>query len=182
MSVYILRRILYAVPILAGVNILTFFLFFVINSPDDIARINLGDKHIEQHQIDAWKKERGYDKPTIYNSDAAGLAKFTATIFFNESIRLFVFDFGISDSGRDIAYDIQQRMWPSLVIAIPTLLLGVLLNITFALLIVFFRASYVDFSSIVFCICIDVYLWTFLHYWGAVYFCKITEFSPYFRL
>ena len=36
---YILRRIIYALPILIGVNIITFVLFFVVNTPDDMARI-----------------------------------------------------------------------------------------------------------------------------------------------
>jgi len=38
---YIVRRLLYAVPILVGVNLLTFALFFV-NTLDDMARIQLG--------------------------------------------------------------------------------------------------------------------------------------------
>ena len=30
---YIIRRVLYAIPILIGVNLLTFALFFVVNTP-----------------------------------------------------------------------------------------------------------------------------------------------------
>ncbi len=178
MSIYILRRLLYAIPILIGVNVLTFLLFFVVNSPDDIARINLGEKHIEQHQIDAWKKERGYDKPMVYNGMAQGLSKVTETIFFNESIRLFVFDFGISDSGRDIGYDIRQRMWPSLAIAVPTLLLGILINITFALLMVFFRATYVDFSSVILCIVLMSISGLFYIIGGQYAFAKLLSLVP----
>ncbi|MGU9977777.1 MAG: ABC transporter permease [Candidatus Oxydemutatoraceae bacterium WSBS_2016_MAG_OTU14] len=178
MSIYILRRLLYAIPILIGVNVLTFLLFFVVNSPDDIARINLGEKHIEQHQIDAWKKERGYDKPMVYNEMAQGLSKVTETIFFNESIRLFVFDFGISDSGRDIGYDIRQRMWPSLAIAVPTLLLGILINITFALLMVFFRATYVDFSSVILCIVLMSISGLFYIIGGQYAFAKLLSLVP----
>lgn len=152
MSAYVMRRVLYAIPILIGVNILTFLLFFVVNSPDEIARMNLGHRHITQEQVDSWKHERGYDKPLLVNQSAPGWDKITDTIFFNESVRLFVFDFGRSDSGRDIAYDIKQRMWPSLAIAIPTLLVGLLFNITFALIMVFFRATYVDFFSVFLCI------------------------------
>ena len=151
MSAYIIRRILYALPILIGVNLLTFTLFFVVNTPDDIARMHLGHRHIDQQQINFWKQQRGYDKPLFYNSEAQGMAKLSNTIFFNESVRLFVFDFGRSDSGRDISQDIKQRMWPSLAIAIPTLIVGVSINITFALLIVFFRATRVDFIAVVFC-------------------------------
>ena len=36
---YIARRILYAIPILIGVNLITFALFFVVNTPDDMARM-----------------------------------------------------------------------------------------------------------------------------------------------
>ena len=152
MSAYILRRIMYVLPILIGVNILTFLLFFVINSPDDIARLNLGHRHITQEQIDLWKQERGYDKPLIINQQATGVEVLTDTIFFRESVRLFAFDFGRSDSGRNIAYDIKQRMWPSLAIAVPTLLVGLLINISIALLMVFFRATYIDFISVLMCI------------------------------
>jgi len=149
---YIVRRALYALPILVGVNVLTFSLFFIVNSPDDIARMQLGDRHITQQQVDAWKRERGYDRPLFYNAAAAGAARLSDTIFFDESLRLFVFEFGRSDSGRDIGHDIRQRMWPSLAIAVPTLLIGILVNITFALVMVFFRATYVDFWSVMLCI------------------------------
>ncbi len=46
MFAYIIRRVLYAVPILIGINVLTFYLFFVVNSPDDMARMHLGMKHV----------------------------------------------------------------------------------------------------------------------------------------
>ena len=149
---YLFRRIVYAIPILIGVNLLTFTLFFVVNTPDDIARMHLGERHVTQAQIDFWKSERGYDKPLLYNAEQYGLDVVADTIFFNKSVRLFAFDFGPSDSGRNIAHDIKQRMWPSLAIALPTLLIGLLVNISFALLMVFFRATYVDFSSVVLCV------------------------------
>ena len=144
MIAYIIRRVLYAIPILIGVNLITFLLFFTVNPPDDMARLYLGDKHIKQEQIDSWKAEHGYDKPLFYNADSLGLGKVSDTIFAEKSLSLFVFDFGRSDAGRDISYDISQRMWPSLAIAVPTLIVGLLCNITFALLIAFFRASYID--------------------------------------
>jgi peptide/nickel transport system permease protein len=152
MGAYILRRVLYAFPLLIGVNLLTFALFFLVNSPDDIARMQLGMKHVKQQQIDNWKQERGYDKPLLFNSTADGLDKLTDTIFVHKSLSLFIFDFGRSDSGRDISWDIKQRMWPSLALAIPSLLVGLLVNITFALLIAFFRGTYIDFWGVVLCV------------------------------
>jgi peptide/nickel transport system permease protein len=148
-SAYILRRLLYAIPILVGVNLITFVLFFVVNSPDDMARMQLGDKRVTETAIAGWKAEHGYDMPMLYNPDAGGLGRLTDTIFFQKSVKLFAFDFGPSDSGRDIGYDIRQRMWPSLAIALPVLLVGLAINISYALLIVFFRATYFDTASVV---------------------------------
>jgi len=152
MFAYIVRRILYAIPILIGVNLITFTLFFVVNSPDDMARMQLGAKRVTQAAIGTWKHEHGYDKPLLYNGEAHGLKQFTDTIFFSKSVRLFAFDFGDADDGRPIAYDIKQRMWPSLAIAVPTLLVGLMVNITFAMLIAFFRGTFLDFWGVVLCV------------------------------
>ena len=152
MIAYIVRRALYAIPILVGVNIITFLLFFVVNTPDDMARMFLGQKHVTEVQIEDWKAERGYHRPLFYNADAEGVDSLRETIFYTKSLRLFVFDFGRSDSGRDISFDISQRMWPSLAIAVPQLLIGLLVAITFALLIAFFRATYIDYWAVVICV------------------------------
>ena len=152
MFAYIVRRVAYAIPILIGVNLLTFYLFFVVNSPDDMARLHLGVKRVTPEAIEKWKAERGYNKPLFYNAAVSGPARLTNTIFFEKSVKLFVFDFGHSDDGRDISHDIQQRMKPSLAIAIPTLLVGLLINITFAMLMAFFRGTYVDVSGVILCV------------------------------
>jgi peptide/nickel transport system permease protein len=144
MMAYIIRRLLYAIPILIGVNLITFVLFFTVNTPDDMARMHLGMKRVTLEAIEKWKQERHYDKPLIYNKSADGFAKLTDTIFAQKSLALFAFRFGSSDNGRDIGHDIRQRMWPSLAIAVPVLTMGMLLYISLALLLVFFRATYVD--------------------------------------
>lgn len=150
MFAYIIRRILYSLPILIGVNLMTFSLFFIVNSPDDMARMHLGQKRVTEGAIEKWKQARGYDKPLIYNEAESGLGKVTNTIFYDKSVRLFAFDFGYADDGRPIGEDILQRMWPSLAIAIPIFLVGILVNICFALLLVFFRSTYIDVWGVVF--------------------------------
>jgi len=40
-------------------------------------------------------------------------------------------------------------MWPSLAIALPVLLVGLTINISYALMIIFFRATYIDWGSVV---------------------------------
>jgi peptide/nickel transport system permease protein len=152
MLAYIVRRLLYAVLILAGVNLLTFTLFFAINSPDNIARLNIGGKRVTQEAIEKWKVERGYDKPLWFNRDAQGTEKLTRTIFFDRSLRLFALDFGASDSGRDIGHEIAQRIGPSLALMLPMLALTTFAGIAFALLLVFFRATTLDFWGTVLCV------------------------------
>ena len=149
---YIIRRILYAIPILIGVNLLTFALFFVVNTPDNMARIHLGVKHVTPEAIAKWKHERGYDKPLIWNSTVQGAKQVSDTIFFEKSVAMFALDFGRSDEGRDIAHDIKIRMWPSLAIALPVFVVGLAINITFAMLMAFFRATYIDLSGVVLCV------------------------------
>ncbi|NOY66101.1 MAG: ABC transporter permease [Gammaproteobacteria bacterium] len=150
MFAYVIRRFFYAIPILIGVNVLTFSLFFIVNPTDDIARMHLGQKHVTEEAIEKWKHERGYDKPLFYNESQSGLSSITETIFYKKSVRLFVFDFGYADDGRSIGKDILERMWPSLAIAIPVFLVGILVNISFALLLVFFRSTYIDVWGVIF--------------------------------
>ncbi|RKU34529.1 peptide ABC transporter permease [Candidatus Poribacteria bacterium] len=146
MLAYIIRRILYAIPILIGVNIIVFVLFFVVNSPDSMARSILGEKNITQEDVDNWKRQNGYHLPLFFNTEAAGIAGFTQTIFFQKSAKLFVFDFGVSDTNNiDITSQIWERMWASLTIAVPTFLLGLLVNITISMIVAYYRATYVDF-------------------------------------
>lgn len=143
---------MYALPILIGVNLLTFALFFVVNTPDDMARMQLGIKYVTPEAIEKWKAERGYNKPLLFNVEAEKLEKLTSTIFFEKSVAMFVFDFGRSDDGRDIAHEIRSRMMPSLAIALPVFVLGLVVYITLALLMVFFRATYIDFWGVVVCV------------------------------
>jgi len=152
MLAYLLRRLLYALPILIGVNLLTFALFFVVNTPDDMARMQLGVKRVTPEAIARWKAERGYDQPLFWNGQAAGSEKFSATIFFQKSVRMFAFDFGRAEDGRDIGAEIKARMGPSLAIAGPVFLLELYVTIALALLLVMFRASAIDFWGVVLCV------------------------------
>jgi peptide/nickel transport system permease protein len=149
---YIARRCVYAVLILIGVNLLTFTLFFAVNSPDNIARLNIGAKRVSQDAIEKWKAERGYDKPLWFNRKAEGVDTIRQTIFYDRSLRLFTLNFGTSDSGRDIRHEIATRIFASLALAGPMLVLTVLVSIAFSLLLVFFRVSYLDFWGTVLCV------------------------------
>ena len=152
MLAYLARRLLYAIPILIGVNFITFALFFIVNTPDDMARMQLGVKRVTPEAIEKWKIERGYDKPLFVNPESSGIGAVTETIFFTKSARLFVGDFGRAEDGRDITKEIVSRMGPSLAIALPNFILGLFVTVSFALLLAFFRATYLDFWGVVLCV------------------------------
>ncbi len=151
---YLLRRIGYAVLILIGVNLFTFFLFFTVNTPDDMARLNIGGKRITQVQIEKWKAERGYDKPLYWNEAEQGAQKLTNTIVWERSVSLMALDFGRSDARNavNIGHEIKVRMGVSLQLAVPVFLLQLVISTTFALLLVFFRHSRIDFWGVVLCV------------------------------
>jgi peptide/nickel transport system permease protein len=151
MLAYIVRRLLYAVPILLGVNLFTFVLFFGVNSPDDIARMQLG-KHGTDEAVQRWKAERGYDKPMFYNPAGEGREKLTGTLFVDKSLSMFALKFGQANDGHDIALEIRGRIWPSFAVALPTFALGLFAAITLAMLLVFFRATALDFWGVVLCV------------------------------
>ena len=67
-------------------------------------------------------------------------------------MRLFAFDFGKAETAATSATRSRTRMGPSLAIALPVFLVGLCAYITFALLMAFFRATYLDFSGVVLCV------------------------------
>jgi peptide/nickel transport system permease protein len=151
---YIVRRSLYGVLVLIGVNLVTFFLFFTVNTPDDMARLNIGGKRVTPELISKWKVERGYDKPLYWNDAKAGGEKLTETIFWERSVSLFTFEFGRADSesAGDIGTEVARRMWVSLQLAVPIFVLQVIASVSFALLLVMFRHTRLDLAGVVLCV------------------------------
>ena len=149
MFAFLLRRLGYGLLILIGINLVTFLLFFQVNSPDDMARLQLGGKRVTQQAVERWKAERGYDRPLYVNPKASGIGVVTDTVFFDSSARMFAFDFGRADSGRDIATEIARRAGPSLALALPVFIVGLGLSITVALGLAFFRGTYLDFWGVI---------------------------------
>ena len=175
---YMIRRILYAIPILIGVNLITFMLFFMINTPDDMARAQLGAKQVTPQMIEAWKTEKGYDKPLFINPKASGLKKLSDTLFMQESLKLFMFNFGVSDANRDIGRDIRERMGPSLAIALPTFFIALVTNISLALLLVLFRGTVLDMSMMIIAVMIMSISGLFYIIAGQVIFSKMWHWVP----
>jgi len=175
---YILKRILHSIPILIGVNLITFMLFFMVNSPDDMARTQLGAKQVTPQMIEAWKEQKGYNKPLFLNESAKGVERFTDTLFIQESLKLFSFNFGLSDANRDIAEDIKERIPPSLAIALPTFLIALITNISLALLLVLFRNTVLDTTMMIIAVMIMSISSLFYIIAGQVLFSKMWHLVP----
>jgi peptide/nickel transport system permease protein len=154
MIAYVLRRLGYGLLILFGVNLLTFLLFFTVNTPDDMARLNIGGKRVTQEQIDKWKHERGYDKPLWFNPQRDGVEQLRDTVFWDRSVSLFSLEFGRGDSesSGDIGTEVAQRMAVSLKIAVPIFVLQLIAATALALLLVLFRGTRLDTWGVVVCV------------------------------
>lgn len=128
---YVIRRALYAVPILLGVIFITFVLFRLVQSPEAIATIKLGPK-ASRPAKDEFIKREWLDRPL-----PAQLARHFQ--------RLATFDFGASwRTGRDIGETFRSGVGPSLLITVPGFLAGLLASVGLALYQVFVRNSLLD--------------------------------------
>lgn len=153
MLAYLIRRIAYAFPILLGVNILLFILFFFAFTPDDMAETILGEKRVTQEQIENWKREHNYHLPRFVNMQERFPATVTQTIFWQKSMHLFAFDFGHSDvDNSNISNEIKRRFPYSLYLAVPIFFASLLINVAVAMVVAFYRATYIDYIALVVCV------------------------------
>ena len=176
----IVRRLGYGVLILIGVNLATFFLFFTVNTPDDMARLNIGGKRVTQAQIVKWKAERGYDKPLYVNEARQGSERYTDTIFWDRSVSLFTLNFGRSDSesAGDIGYQVRERMAVSLQLALPLFILQVIASTVFALLLVMLRQTRLDAWGVVLCVLMLSISSLFYIIVGQYFFSRVLGLAP----
>lgn len=139
---YLVRRLLYAVPILAGVMFITFLLFFVIQSPETMARSVLGKRATPQ-SVQDWLHHRGYDKPRFFNTNPG--ASLLDSQFFSQMKKLATFDLGVSDvTGRELTQVFRVGAIPSLLITLPAFVAGFFMAVGVALYFVFVRKTKLD--------------------------------------
>ena len=177
---FIVRRVAYGLLILIGVNLITFVLFFTVNTPDDMARLNIGGKRASADQIEKWKAERGYNKPLLIDRQAQGLEQITHTVVWERSVSLFLFKFGRADSesAGDIGEEIRQRMGVSLQFTVPLFVLSLLASVVFALWLVMFRGTAVDFWGVVVCVVMMSISSLFYIIVGQLLFSRVAQLAP----
>ena len=145
---YVLRRLLYAIPILFGVMVFTFVLFYIVETPESMAIKSLGPKATPQAKQN-WLHQRGYDKPVFFNTNAG--ANFFDSQFFHHIKSLATFDLGVSDrTGQPVIERFKQGALPSLMITVPAFFTGLVLAVSIALFLVYVKDTKLDFAGVVF--------------------------------
>ncbi|MEP6756493.1 MAG: ABC transporter permease, partial [Chthonomonadales bacterium] len=137
---YAVRRVLWAIPILIGVCLLTFLLFYTAVSPQQMARTHIGTKAPTDAQIATWLKVHGYDKPL-------------SAQFKKHVSELLLFRFGVSDStGESINDRLLQGVGPSALVASLVFVITLVIAILTALLLAWLRETAVDPLGVLVCI------------------------------
>ncbi|MBR5079126.1 MAG: hypothetical protein IKX30_10320, partial [Victivallales bacterium] len=179
MLAYIIRRLLYVVPTLLGVNVLVFVLFFMVNTPDDMARQALGEKNMDPLQVERWKEAHGYEVPLFWNGEANGAQKLTQTIFFRKSLAMLWGNFGHSDMTQEsIGGEIRRRALPSLCVSTPIFLATLLINIILAMIVATKRGSISDVVTQFLCVALMSISGLIYIIAGQYFFAKLLRWTP----
>lgn len=126
---YILRRLLYLIPVLLGVCALIFVLFNVVAG--DPTHLLLG-KHATAQDMADLREQLGLNKSLI--------AQYWDTVK-----SAFTFDFGRSwSTKRDITQMLIDKSIPSLTLSLPAFIIATFTSIVFAVIVAFYRGKGID--------------------------------------
>lgn len=132
MLTYTIRRLLYMIPTLFGVALLTFLLFSVFG--EDPVRFALGN-HASEASIQALRQQWGLDQPLHLQ-------------FLDFLKQIITFSYGKSfSSGEELSTLFKQGAWISLSVTAPPFIIGTFINLALALIIAYYRESWLDRTS-----------------------------------
>jgi peptide/nickel transport system permease protein len=140
MAAYIIRRLLYTIPIVFGVLLLTFVLFNLVGG--DIS-MEIAGKNATPETIREIREEYGFNKPLFLSWDSQ---------FINHFKHALTFDFGRALDREPVIDKIKRGAGPSLALTVPIFLGEVLISVTIALFIAFLRGTAWDVIAVVLCI------------------------------
>ncbi|MGB8226734.1 MAG: ABC transporter permease [Sedimentisphaerales bacterium] len=141
MIAYIIRRLLYTIPIIFGVLVVTFILFNVVSG--DVSD-QIAGKAASAETIKEIRAEYGWDKPLFLSWDSQ---------FINHLKNCLTFQFGRSWSDRElIITKIKQGALPSLSLTVPMFIGELVISISLALIVAFFRGTIIDILSVFICV------------------------------
>ena len=140
MTTYIIRRLLYMIPIVFGVLLLTFVLFTLIGG--DIS-VEIAGKNATPETIEEIREEYGFNKPLFLSWDSQFTSHFRNAL---------TFDFGRARDRELINDKIKRGVGPSLALMIPMFLGIVIISVSLSLVIAFVRGTKWDVTAVIVCV------------------------------
>jgi len=140
MTTYIIRRLLYTIPIVLGVLLLTFTLFTLVGG--DIS-LEIAGKNASKETINEIRQEYGLNKPLFLAWDSQLINHFKNALTFN---------FGRARDREPVIDKIKRGAGPSLSLMVPMFIGEVVISISLALVIAFVRGSKWDVMAVVLCV------------------------------
>jgi peptide/nickel transport system permease protein len=140
MTTYIIRRLLYTIPIVLGVLLLTFTLFTLVGG--DIS-LEIAGKNASKETINEIRQEYGLNKPLFLAWDSQLVNHFKNALTFN---------FGRARDREPVIDKIKRGAGPSLSLMVPMFIGEVAISISLALVIAFVRGSKWDVMAVVLCV------------------------------
>lgn len=129
MTRYIIRRLLYLIPVLLGVSLIIFVLFNVVAG--DPTAVLLG-KNATPRQMQELREQLGLNKPLFAQ-------------YLDVVRSAFTFDFGRSwSSKQEISQMLRQGAYPSLCLTIPAFVISTVLSLVISLGVAFYRGKGID--------------------------------------
>ena len=135
MALYIVRRLVYMIPTLFGVALLTFVLFSIFGEDPVTQALGL---HASEESVIALRARWGLDRSLFYQ-------------FYDFLTQIVTFNYGESFStGEKLSEIFKQGVFVSLSLTVPPFVIGTLVNVVIALLISYFRGKSIDKVSTLF--------------------------------
>lgn len=169
MFAYILRKLLYMPLILFGVILLTFTLFYMVASPDALAKLRLGEKATRMQVLD-WQASQGYiewedaglakkkDIQRMSTADAK-LVEFKEGTDYTRSswVGLFgkyvksvlLLDFGKDRTDKPVSERLWEGLGPSLSLTLPAFFIAELVGVFFGLFAAMYKMTRIDYSIVI---------------------------------
>lgn len=140
MTTYIIRRLLYTIPIVLGVLLLTFVLFTLVGG--DIS-IELAGKNATPETIEEIREEYGLNKPLFLSWDSQLINHFRSAL---------TFDFGRARDREPVIDKIKRGAGPSLALMVPMFVGIVVISVSLSLVVAFVRGTVWDILTVVICV------------------------------
>jgi peptide/nickel transport system permease protein len=134
---YIVRRLLYLIPVLLGVSFVIFVLFNLVSG--DPTAVLLG-KNATARQMEELREQLGLNKPLFDQ-------------YLDVVKSAFTFDFGYSwATKQQISKMIIQGAYPSLCLSLPAFIVATVLSLIISLVVSFYRGKGIDLFVRILCI------------------------------